>query len=547
MFSALLLLVISFPLFAQQELEFSVTGFTEKPFDTAANDERYRIVDGNGNLFSIIKLVAATPGDDLRAYSFDFGYCESRIKSVDGEVWVYVQRNAMRAKIKREGYKTVTYELPTTVQPGKVYEMILSAAPRVVKKRHLLFQVTPADSKALILFKTEGEADYRTFKDGQINAEGMLSDKVVLGRYYYKITSQNYHPSEGVIELADEDGTYIEPVTLRPNFGTVTFSAVEGGEIFVDGESKGIGSWTSKYAPGFYNVECRKQNHKSSVQTVEIKEGETKKVVLKAPQPITGTLDIESEPLLATVVIDGKEYGKTPIEIKNLLIGSHMLKISKNGYESKSLTVYIKEGETAEQSVTLEKEVVKKSEPVKKNEVKSVKKPKVKPAKKQKTPIVSRERISKYYVELAGNVGHLMDIGLNAGAYFSRFNIEAYGNYGLQKGEFYTFDKTFNVLPVSFGGRVGIGIPAADSFLFTPQFGVGGLMVTGEGTRALATTFSLGVRCEWECLGILGISVTPEYVWASKSDVMNRLTYICPITERWCSGFSARFGVFFKL
>ena len=75
---------------AQNLREFSVVSFSEKPFDTAARDERYKIIDGNGELFSIVKLVSNNPDDDLHAYSFDFGLCESRVKEVDGDVWVYV-------------------------------------------------------------------------------------------------------------------------------------------------------------------------------------------------------------------------------------------------------------------------------------------------------------------------------------------------------------------------------------------------------------------------------------------------------------------------
>ena len=144
------LLCSSAAIVAQNLREFSVVNFKEKPFDRSATDERYKIVDGNGDLFSIIKLVAATPGDDLRAYVFDFGLPESRVKSVDGDVWAYVQRNAMRATIKREGFNTVKYELPVTVQPGQVFEMTLQATPRVAKKRILLLEVSPADSKAQI-------------------------------------------------------------------------------------------------------------------------------------------------------------------------------------------------------------------------------------------------------------------------------------------------------------------------------------------------------------------------------------------------------------
>ena len=164
----------------------------------------------------------------------------------------------------------------------------------------------------------------------------------------------------------------------------------------------------------------------------------------------------------------------------------------------------------------------------------------------KKDEITSKKKTSSYYVEFTGNVGHLVGVGLNVGAYFSLFNIEAYGNYGLQEGEFYTLYETFTIMPVSFGGRVGVGIPAGKSFLFTPQFGAGALMVLGENTRALATTLSCGVRCEWKCLGKFGFSVTPEYVWAQKSDVMQRLTGVCSIAERWCSGFGARIGLFFK-
>ena len=150
LFAALLLLIIPLHLLAQQGETFSVVGFTEKPFDTAAKDERYKIIDGNGDLFSIIKLVSVNDGDDLRSYFLEFGnYCEGRREIVDGEVWWYVQRNAMRATIKRDGFKTVKYELPVTVQPGQVFEVTLQATPRVTKKRMLLFEVSP-DRKSVV-------------------------------------------------------------------------------------------------------------------------------------------------------------------------------------------------------------------------------------------------------------------------------------------------------------------------------------------------------------------------------------------------------------
>ena len=569
LFAALLLLIIPLHLLAQQGETFSVVGFTEKPFDTAAKDERYKIIDGNGDLFSIIKLVSSNAGDDLRAYSFDFGLCESRIKEVDGEVWVYVQRNAMRAKIRREGYKTVTCELPLTVQPGRVYEMVISATPRVVKKRYLLFRVQPSDSKALVLIKAEGEKEYGPFSAGQVNEEGMLSDKLVLGKYYYKITSQNYHQSEGVIELTEGQGTFTEEVTLRPNFGTLTLTAEEGAEIFVDGESKGFGSWTGVFRPGLYNVECRKANHRNAVETVEVKEGEELAMNLKSPQPITGALDMTSEPLQATITVDGKECGKTPAVIDGLIIGKHNVTVSKNGYSTVTLDVEIKDGETTEQSVTLERHVKKQPETIKeqsqktkpekeKNQPKEVKeKPRSESGKKEKSatekqPQTARKNTSRRergcgYVELAGILGQPMGVGLNAGGYISRFNIEAYGNYGLSSKTLYSNDgAAHKVAPFAYGARLGYAFAAGNSFAFTPQLGVGGLTVYGEGVRALATTVSLGVRCELFFTKNIGMSIAPEYVYGIKSDTMKQLASTAPSVGKWCSGFSARVGLYFN-
>ena len=343
---------------AQNSLrEFSVVAFDGKLFDRSATDERYKIVDGNGDLFSIIKLVAATPDDDIRAYSFDFGLCESRVKSVDGDVWVYVQRNAMRVTIRREGFKTVNYDLPVTVQTGQVFEMTLQAAPLVVKKRHLLFEVSPTDSRAMVSYMAEGDKEYKPFGNGVIDDGGQAAMKLELGIYYYKIISQNYHPSEGRIELVDLQQKHIERVALRPNYGTLTLTATANADIYIDGEKVGTGSWSGILTPGNYNVECRLPAHNNSVKTIKLSEGDNQTVQLDHPTPITGILSLTSSPLGATVTIDGKERGTTPDDFAGLIIGVHKITVSKNGYKSATLDVEIKENETTEQSVVLEKVV----------------------------------------------------------------------------------------------------------------------------------------------------------------------------------------------
>ena len=341
--------------FSQSLQEFSVVNFEEKPFDTSARDERYKIVDGNGALFSIIKLVSTTPNDDLRAYSFDFGFCESRVKEVGDEVWLYVQRNAMRVTIKRDGYKTVKHELNVTVQPGKVYEMTLQPTPKNIERQFLMFEIYPADSEALITFKDANRGEeYKPFSSGKVDALGRLAKSLELGVYAYRIISTNYHTSEGVVTLSSPRGKHIEKVNLRPNFANVTLNAGDGVEIYINEEKMGAKSWTGKLSPGTYSIECRKQLHKSSFKTIVIEEGKDITLQLIAPTPITGTLSLTSNPLGARITIDGKTYGETPEFITGLIIGEHKVELSCPGYKSETVTVAIREDEETECSVELQ-------------------------------------------------------------------------------------------------------------------------------------------------------------------------------------------------
>ena len=355
---ALLLFAFSTMLHAQKQPEFYVQSFEEKPFDTAARDERYKVVDGNGELFSIIKLVSTTPNDDLSAYSFDFGFCESRVREVGDEVWLYVQRNAMRVTICREGYKTVKYELEKAVKPGRVYEMVLSAQARKIQKQMVLFKVTPANSNATVMYAVNSP-NAKEEMLGMLNEYGQLSKNLPLGSYTYRIVSTDYKSSNGLLVLNDTDGTYVEEVKLRPNFSTITFCTEPGVQVFVDGESVGYGTCSINLNVGKYNVECRKEFYKSAFMVVNVEEERNDSIFMKPLTPIIGSLSVITEPSGAEIIIDGDNYGTTPKNVNELLIGRHSLALSLDGYKRVEKTIYIKEGETEEVDVVLDKIPVK--------------------------------------------------------------------------------------------------------------------------------------------------------------------------------------------
>ncbi|MBQ5751211.1 MAG: SUMF1/EgtB/PvdO family nonheme iron enzyme, partial [Bacteroidaceae bacterium] len=271
----------------------------------------------------------------------------------DGILWVYVQNGAKTVDIMRDGFHTIRrYNLETTLQPGKVYDMVLKPEPKVISMQNLLFVVEPANSKAMIMY-TDESGEEKLF--GQVDEEGCAYKKLVLGKYFYKIISENYHTSEGVVTLSTPSGKHTETVTLRPNFSNITLTVEGGAEIYINDEKQGTGQWSGNLPHGTYSVECRKANHKSTLETITVEDGKNTIYTLKAPTPIVGSLSISSTPLRAQISIDGKAVGETPEMIDGLIIGNHKVTISKDGYETATADVAIKENETTEHNVELKK------------------------------------------------------------------------------------------------------------------------------------------------------------------------------------------------
>jgi formylglycine-generating enzyme required for sulfatase activity len=338
---------------AQQKLKFSVESFELDQFDLTARNEAHKKTDSNGDLYAIIKVTSSNPDDNLRAYHFNFGNMNSLIDVHDGELWVYVQRNAKMVTISREGYATVSrYDLQTTIEEGRTYTMRLTSQGPVVRMQMVLFQIEPADSKAVVMIKSS-MAGANEEMLGTADASGQLAKNMALGTYTYRVMSENYHSSEGRFVLSDPNQTYTEKVSLRPRFSVVTLSVASGAEIYVNGERKGVGSWQGPLNAGVYQVECRQQNHRSTQQTITVEENKPQSFTLQAPVPITGMLSVISQPLGASISIDGKDYGTTPRNISDLLIGSHSLTLKKTGYNDLTQTVKVKEGEMTEVNLTM--------------------------------------------------------------------------------------------------------------------------------------------------------------------------------------------------
>ena len=184
----------------------------------------------------------------------------------------------------------------------------------------------------------------------------MKEFKLSSGEHQIRIIKELYKPYIETVTIRDNQTTNCTP-SLAADFANVYITAPEGADIWINGNQKGSGSWSGKLAAGVYLFEARKAGYKSSSMSQTISASSaTQNYTLPAPTPIVGSLIVQGTPVMADVTVDGKSVGRLPLSLDNLLIGSHNVAVSKDGYAAHTQSITIAEGKTATITVALKKQ-----------------------------------------------------------------------------------------------------------------------------------------------------------------------------------------------
>lgn len=569
---------------AQQKLKLSVVEFAEDPFDMSARDKQYKKTDGSGSLYAIIKVTTDNPNDNLTDYRFNFGQLRHESQLHDDALWVYVQKNAKQVTISRNGYTTISkYDLGMTIEAGKNYTLQLSAEEEKFRTQIVQFHVSPADAKAVVTVKSvRNENNSELF--GTTDAEGNTSKSLPYGTYHYTVMAENYHPSEGRITLNDKANTLIENVTLRPNFGDVTFTVDAQADIYINNEKKGRRTWKGRLKAGDYQVECRQQNHRPTSQRITVMENDNRTFNLIAPQPITGTLAIVSTPVGADIDIDGKNYGTTPRNV-DIIIGRHTVTLSKANYQQVQKSIDVLEERTTDVTATLSSmaRMTIDSRPsgatlhIDGTAVGTtpytadmasgdyrirLTRYKYKPFERTVHLDVSKPHVSynlsrRYYkrsymyMQAGFQVGGFMAPTAAVGWYIRNVNIEAFAGYGLDSETVYGlseegFEPTRGSMnPQIIGGKIGYGVTIGNRWRLTPQ--VGYSVVSAEATdvaKICTGSINAALRMEFALRPHISIFVMPQYRSAmNQGDLFKTLAEESSAIKAWGSGSDVVAGI----
>lgn len=336
--------------FALNARDLEVESFELLPTDISARVNR--VDDKNGQMCGLIKVSLPTgckfEGNVLKQ-EYDVN-----------EYLIYMSAGSKILRVKCPGTETLMIDLTrylgnSGIESGATYQMKLSgyeSAPAsqssadMIQGDYLILDITPKND---VMVKVDGQM--------QKVSDGQSSTFLSYGSHEIIVEAPGYAPYFGNVDIKKGGNTTLS-IVLESNLAWLSVrTATDGASIKINGRPMGSGSYSGELAPGTYLVEVEKNGYKKYSESVELSRHGNKKIDVPALEPIMSSIDISYEPIGASVTIDGKDGGKTPLILREILIGPHNISISKNGYETANLEIDLQEG----RPLKLEGELKKKS------------------------------------------------------------------------------------------------------------------------------------------------------------------------------------------
>lgn len=353
-----LLLFCGLALMAQ---DFEIVSVESLPLDMSAREEIYK--DHNDRQCALLRIATQNIAPNQRElFNFvpDYGSEVVQRATRDGEIWLWVSPGLKYLRVKHRDWGQ--YELRLINHVARVeslhtYKIIIKGTMVMAlqeqnnnspTQQYLVFQLSPTYA----MLEVDGQL-------WEVAPDGTAMKFVNFGTYSYRVQAPNYLPETGKVTVDDPNNTKTVNVKLKSDFVEVTLQVDADAEIWVNNEKKGTRTWTGQLGKGSYKIECKKEGHETSMISKEITaEMNGKTIALPAPTPVYGSLNVESTPIGATIYIDWKEAGETPKYVKEILVGEHEVKFTKDGYEDYTETITITKGERKQINATLNKQEV---------------------------------------------------------------------------------------------------------------------------------------------------------------------------------------------
>jgi serine/threonine protein kinase len=180
------------------------------------------------------------------------------------------------------------------------------------------------------------------------------------GKHIIRVTKKGYHDFEQNVEMQFGTTKEINVELTLILLGELTVkSDPSGANVYLDGQMKGATPLCLDIVKeGTINLEIKKDYYNTVKRNLIVKSSFGETTVDVHLESLFGSLKVKSIPSGATVFVDGKEKGVTPLCLDNVRKGNINVKLIKKGFEIESKIITVKPSEKFNLFVKLRQPIV---------------------------------------------------------------------------------------------------------------------------------------------------------------------------------------------
>lgn len=184
----------------------------------------------------------------------------------------------------------------------------------------------------------------QVFIDGQGQGQAPTIVTTTPGRHLVEIRKDGFETLSQWIEVKENQTATLSPqlkAIAKPTFGTIVVEAdVPDAEVYVDGNkhTDNTPAVIANVVEGTHVVEVRKAPAVPWKQTVVVVANQQAKVRAELKATINGqggVIRVISNVAEAHAFIDGTDMGQTPVDIKDVKTGEHVIEVKAPGYQTR--------------------------------------------------------------------------------------------------------------------------------------------------------------------------------------------------------------------
>lgn len=221
---------------------------------------------------------------------------------------------------------------------------------QVGKKFPLNVALTPIQASVLLVSNPN---HVKIYLDNKLRGETpLLIKRLPLGKYSARIEKQGFSTREISWTIENAKPRKVT-ISLISNVATITIdSTPEECQVFINEQARGVTPLSLILEEGKYKIRLKKSGFSPLEESITVTRNKenTKHYTLKQ---LPGALSITTIPADATIYINNRSCGNSPVEVDGLPAGKYTIRVVKNNFDVQKVILTVDAGRTTSKLFTL--------------------------------------------------------------------------------------------------------------------------------------------------------------------------------------------------